>query len=141
MPHYRSGDRRIESGDLVVLDFGGMLDGYCVDLTRTVAVGGPNARQRQVLEQVAEAQASAFEAVVPGEWPETIDERARGVLVREGIGDAFAHGTGHGLGLEIHERPRVGPRRAGQTPEPLEAGHGVHVGTRRLLPRLGRRSD
>jgi Xaa-Pro aminopeptidase len=122
MPHYRSGDRRIESGDLVVLDFGGMLDGYCVDLTRTAAVGGPNARQRQVLEQVAEAQASAFEAIVPGEWPETIDERARGVLVREGIGDAFAHGTGHGLGLEVHERPRVGPRRAGQSTEPLEAG-------------------
>jgi Xaa-Pro aminopeptidase len=122
MPHYRSGDRRIGAGDLVVMDFGGMLDGYCVDLTRTVAVGTPDARQRRVLEQVREAQASAFKAVVPGQAAEAVDECARGVLVREGIGDAFAHGTGHGLGLEIHERPRVGPRRAGQPLEPLEAG-------------------
>jgi Xaa-Pro aminopeptidase len=122
MPHYRSGDRRLEAGDLVVMDFGGMLDGYCVDLTRTVAVGVPDARQRRVLEQVGEAQRSAFEAVAPGQSPEAIDESARGVLVREGIGDAFAHATGHGLGLEIHERPRVGPRRTGQSPEPLEAG-------------------
>ena len=121
MPHYRSGDRRFELGDLVVMDFGGMLDGYCVDLTRTVAIGAPDPRQRRVLEQVGEAQASAFRAVSPGQVAEAIDESARGVLVREGIGEAFSHGTGHGLGLEIHERPRVGPRRAGQTPEPLEA--------------------
>ncbi len=122
MPHYSSGARRLEPGDLVVLDFGGMLDGYCVDLTRTVAIGAPDPRQRRVLEQVLEAQTAAFKAVVPGQTPEAIDECARNVLVREGIGEAFSHGTGHGLGLEIHERPRVGPRRPGQTPEPLEAG-------------------
>jgi Xaa-Pro aminopeptidase len=122
LPHYRSGERRIEAGDLVVMDFGGTLDGYCVDLTRTVAVGGADARQQRLLEQVRAAQASAFEAAAPGVSGEAIDESARGVLVREGIGDAFTHGTGHGLGLEVHERPRVGPRRAGQTPEPLEAG-------------------
>lgn len=109
-------------GDLVVLDFGGVLDGYCVDMTRTVAIGVADPRQRRVLEQVSEAQATAFKMVGPGQSPEAIDESARSVLVRQGLGEAFSHGTGHGLGLEIHERPRVGPRRAGQSQEPLEAG-------------------
>lgn len=122
MPHYRAGDRQLGLGDLVVLDFGGMLDGYCVDVTRTVVVGVADPRQRRVLEQVSEAQASAFRLVMPGSSAESIDEGARGVLVRQGLGEAFAHGTGHGLGLEVHEQPRVGPRRAGQAPEPLEAG-------------------
>ncbi|MGH9201456.1 MAG: M24 family metallopeptidase, partial [Vicinamibacterales bacterium] len=96
--------------------------GYCVDMTRTVAIGAADPRQRRVLEQVSEAQTAAFKAIAPGEAPETIDERAREVLVRRGLGEAFSHGAGHGLGLEIHERPRVGPRRVGQPQETLEAG-------------------
>jgi Xaa-Pro aminopeptidase len=122
MPHYRSGDRRLGPGDLVVIDFGGVLDGYCVDMTRTVAIGVADPRQRRVLEQVTEAQTAAFKAVVPGVAPEAIDEGARRVLMRQGLGEAFTHGTGHGLGLEVHERPRVGPRRAGQPQEPVAAG-------------------
>lgn len=122
LPHYRPGERRLEPGDLVVLDFGGVLDGYSVDLTRTRVVGRAGQRERRLLEQVAEAQQAAFESIAVGRPADEVDAAARGVLEREGLGEAFVHGTGHGLGLEIHERPRISRRRAGQGGEPLEAG-------------------
>ncbi len=118
-PHYRAGDRKIADGDLVVMDFGGVLDGYSVDLTRTVAVGGAGTRERDVLEAVASAQQAAFEATGPGVAPEAVDRAARGVLSQAGFGEAFLHGTGHGLGLELHERPRIGPERADRPEPPL----------------------
>jgi Xaa-Pro aminopeptidase len=112
LPHARPGDRRLESGDLVVLDFGGVHDGYCVDITRTVSVGVPGAEARRVYSAVAEAQMAAAKAVKPGGAVTDVDEAAREVLEGHGLGPAFSHATGHGLGLEIHEEPRVGPRRA-----------------------------
>lgn len=121
LPHYRPGDRRIESGDLVLMDFGGVLDGYTVDLTRTVSVGPGDRRRQRVLEAVAAAQAAAMDRVAPGAAPEAIDGEARRVLSDAGYGEAFTHGTGHGLGLEVHERPRIGQaRKAGPEP-PLTA--------------------
>jgi Xaa-Pro aminopeptidase len=120
-PHARAGERRIEPGDLVVLDFGGVLDGYCTDITRTVTVGPQGQRERRVIEAVAEAQLAAFDAIRPGGAPEDVDRAAREVLGRHGMGEAFSHGTGHGLGLEVHELPRVGPRREPLEP-PLAAG-------------------
>jgi Xaa-Pro aminopeptidase len=122
VPHYRAGDRRLASGDLVILDFGGMLNGYAVDMTRTIAVGGPNDRQRRLLEQVAAAQAAAFTAIAIGRAATDVDGAARAVLEREGLGDAFSHGTGHGLGLEVHERPRLTKYRPELPVEPLAAG-------------------
>lgn len=122
MPHYRSGDRNLEEGDLVVLDFGGMLDGYAVDLSRTIVLGRPAERARRVLDEVAAAQDAAFEAVRLGRPVSDVDEAARQVLERAGFGEAFRHGTGHGLGLEVHERPRVTRLRPGHAVEPLEAG-------------------
>jgi len=112
MPHARPDDRVLAAGDLVVLDFGGVYDGYCVDLTRTVSVGEPSQEARRLYAAVAEAQLAGVAAVRPGAPVTDVDEAARGVLERHGLGAAFCHATGHGLGLEIHEEPRVGPRRA-----------------------------
>ena len=122
VPHYRAGHRSLKTGDLVILDFGGMLNGYAVDMTRTVVVGGVRPRQRRLLEHVAAAQAAAFAAIAIGRAATDIDGAARGVLAREGLGDAFSHGTGHGLGLEVHERPRLAKYRPELPAEPLAAG-------------------
>lgn len=122
IPHYRSGDRRLAAGDLVVLDFGGMLDGYAVDLSRTIVVGPASDRQRVVLAAVAGAQQAAFEAIRIGRPATDVDGAARQVLEQAGFGEAFSHGTGHGLGLEVHERPRVTRLRPSLPVEPLEAG-------------------
>jgi Xaa-Pro aminopeptidase len=121
-PHARAGQRRIDEGDLVVLDFGGVLDGYCTDLTRTVVAGRAGERERTLIEQVVEAQAAAFAAVAPGGTPEAVDTAARDALTRYGIGDAFTHGTGHGLGLEVHEAPRLSRARPHHPEPPLAPG-------------------
>ncbi|MEW6320778.1 MAG: Xaa-Pro peptidase family protein [Acidobacteriota bacterium] len=122
-PHYRAGDRRLEDGDLVVVDFGGMRHGYAVDFTRTVVVGGrPTPRQRFVLEAVAAAAEAAFQAVRPGVPPESVDGAARAVLESAGLGEAFSHGTGHGLGLEVHESPRIARALASHPQPPLAEG-------------------
>jgi len=112
LPHARPGVRPLAPGDLVVLDFGGIYDGYCVDLTRTVCVGNPAPEAQRLYEAVAEAQCAALAAARPGIRVSDVDRAARSVLDRRGYGAAFSHATGHGLGLEIHEEPRVGPARA-----------------------------
>ena len=112
LPHARPGERRLETGDLVVLDFGGVYDGYCVDITRTVSVGSPGTEARRVYDAVAAAQMAAVQVVKPAAAVTDVDEAARAVLEAHGLGPSFSHATGHGLGLEIHEEPRIGPRRA-----------------------------
>jgi len=119
-PHHRAGTRRIEDGDLVVVDFGGVLDGYAVDMTRTVAVGRIADDRRTWLASVAAAQRAAIAASGPGARPSEIDAAARQVLTAAGLGDRFVHSTGHGLGLEVHERPTIGPR--GDISGPMTAG-------------------
>jgi Xaa-Pro aminopeptidase len=106
-PHVSPSDRRLTSGDLVVLDFGGVLDGYCVDLTRMAAVGRPVERALRLVHAVRESQEAAIETVAPGISGVAVDGAARRVLERHGLGEAFLHGTGHGLGLEVHEAPRL----------------------------------
>jgi Xaa-Pro aminopeptidase len=121
-PHARPTDRRLEAGEPTVLDFGGVYDGYCVDLTRTVQLGATTVALRRLYDAVEEANRAAIAAVRPGARPSAIDAAARGVLEKHGLGDAFGHGTGHGLGLEIHEEPRVAREIAGLPDEPVEPG-------------------
>jgi len=111
LPHARPGERTITEGDLVVLDFGGVYDSYCVDLTRTVVIGAADQRVKEVYDAVREAQARAVAAVSPGRSRFDIDAAARDTLAARGLGEAFGHGTGHGLGLEVHEEPRITRRR------------------------------
>jgi Xaa-Pro aminopeptidase len=107
LPHHRAADRILQSGDVVVLDFGGVLDGYCCDLTRTISVGAPSAEGLRVHAAVLAAQQAAIAAVRPGVGATTVDAAARAVLDSRGLGAAFGHGTGHGLGLDVHEEPRI----------------------------------
>jgi Xaa-Pro aminopeptidase len=111
LPHAHPGERKLTEGDLVVLDFGGVYDSYCVDLTRTVAIGPAGERARTVYAAVREAHDRAIAAVRPGRSRFDIDAAARDTLVRHGLGEAFGHGTGHGLGIEVHEDPRIARRR------------------------------
>ncbi len=111
LPHGRASDRTIQPGEAVVLDFGGIYGGYCVDLTRTVACGEPGDEVRHWHGCVLAAQRAAIDLAAPGIAPEAVDRAARDVIERGGLLDRFTHGTGHGLGLEVHEAPRVGPRR------------------------------
>jgi Xaa-Pro aminopeptidase len=122
LPHHRAGDRRLEREDLVVLDFGGVLDGYCCDLTRTVAVGAVGPEATRLYEAVRDAQAAAVHAVRPGIPASDVDGAARAVLEARGLGEAFGHGTGHGLGLEVHEDPRVSRQRPDVAATVLQPG-------------------
>jgi Xaa-Pro aminopeptidase len=122
LPHHRAGARILAPGDLVVLDFGGVLDGYCSDLTRTVSVGQPSPEARRLHAAVRDAQAAAIEAVRPGVAASDVDAAARQVLVGHGLGEAFGHGTGHGLGLDVHEEPRVSQPRPDAPRTLLEPG-------------------
>ena len=122
LPHYRAGNRVLTRGDLVVLDFGGVLGGYCSDLTRTVAVGPPEPEALRVHTAVLEAQQAAIAAVRPGIEASSIDSAARDVLEGHGLGEAFGHGTGHGLGLDVHELPRIARPRADISPVTLAPG-------------------
>jgi Xaa-Pro aminopeptidase len=122
LPHYRAGNRILAGGDLVVLDFGGVLDGYCCDLTRTVAIGSPSPEARRLHAAVHAAQQAAIAAVRPGIETSAVDAAARRVLQDQGLGDAFGHGTGHGLGLDIHEDPRITWPRPDVPSIPLEPG-------------------
>ena len=108
MPHGRATAAKLPSRGFVTLDFGVILNGYCSDMTRTVHLGKPKASERAAYEAVLEAQEAAVAAVTSGVSCADVDEAARSVLRREGLAEAFSHSTGHGLGLEIHEPPRIG---------------------------------
>lgn len=117
-PHHEPTGREIHFGDPVVMDFGGRSEGYCSDITRTVAVGRPRGDFPHVYEVVREAQEEAFLAVGPGVPAQDVDRAARRVIEREGFGGLFVHRTGHGIGLEEHEPPYI----VEGNEEPLRAG-------------------
>ncbi|WP_328433804.1 aminopeptidase P family protein [Streptomyces sp. NBC_00425] len=104
-PHHEVGDRVIEHGDMVVLDFGGLKDGYGSDTSRTVHVGEPTDEERRVHDLVREAQEAGFRAVRPGVACQEIDRAARAVITAAGYGANFIHRTGHGIGVTTHEPP------------------------------------
>jgi Xaa-Pro aminopeptidase len=107
LPHGRASRELVPSKGFVVCDFGVILSGYCSDMTRTLHVGRPTAESRRVYESVREAQQAGLEAVRPGKAVGEVDSAARKVLYNKGLDRYFTHSTGHGLGLEIHEGPRV----------------------------------
>ncbi|WP_203983442.1 M24 family metallopeptidase [Sphaerisporangium rufum] len=111
IPHHTPGDRPIERGDLVTMDFGALYGGYHADMTRTVAVGAPAGWQRELYELVRAAQRAGRRAVAVGAATAEVDAAARDVIAAAGHADHFEHGLGHGVGLEIHEDPFL--RRAG----------------------------
>ncbi len=104
-PHHEVGDRVIERGDMVVLDFGGLKDGYGSDTSRTVHVGEPTDEERRVHDLVREAQEAGFRAVRPGVACQEVDRAARAVIADAGYGEYFIHRTGHGIGVTTHEPP------------------------------------
>ncbi len=110
LPHARPSGRPFRRGDLVVVDFGVRLDGYCSDETVTLPVGEVSDRARQVYEVVRAAQASALATLRPGARLADVDRAARDVIREAGFGDRFGHGTGHGVGLAVHEAPTVSSR-------------------------------
>ncbi|MFZ0664767.1 MAG: aminopeptidase P family protein [Acidimicrobiales bacterium] len=113
-PHARPGDRIIAPGDPVVIDFGAVVDGYRSDMTRTFfARAMPTEKMLLVYEAVKRSQAAGVAAVAPGVPTSEIDDICRSSLTEDGLGEAFEHGTGHGVGIDIHEAPWVGPGSAG----------------------------
>lgn len=110
MPHGRASARQIQSGELVTLDFGAVLDGYHSDETVTVAVGLPDSRQQEIYDAVLTAHDRAIAAVRPGMSCKELDAVARDYIKAQGFGQFFGHGLGHGVGLEVHEQPTLSPR-------------------------------
>jgi Xaa-Pro aminopeptidase len=130
LPHAEPGEREIGRDELVVFDMGAQLDGYCSDGTRTFATGEPGEEARAVYETVREAQAAALDAVVAGADGEGVDAIARKIVENAGHGERFGHGLGHGVGLEVHEAPRLSHR----SEDVLEAGEVVTIEPGIYLP-------
>jgi Xaa-Pro aminopeptidase len=122
---------------LVVLDFGGVKDGYCSDLTRTIVVGTADLEARRVHAAVLAAQHAAIAAVRPGVETSTVDAAARSVLEEHGLAEAFGHGTGHGLGLDVHEQPRITRPRSDIPAVVLEPGMVFTIEPGAYLPGWG----
>jgi Xaa-Pro aminopeptidase len=131
LPHAQPRDEKVGTGDLVVIDWGAQLDGYCSDCTRTVAVGDPGGEAREIYELVLEAQLAGVRAVAAGRGTREIDGSAREVIEAGGHGPEFGHGLGHGVGLDIHEAPTLSKRAPNQE---LEAGNVVTIEPGIYLP-------
>jgi Xaa-Pro aminopeptidase len=121
-PHAEPSDRRIGEGELVVIDMGAKLDGYCSDGTRTFASGEPGTEEREIYELVRSAQAAGLEAVRAGVKGVDADAASREPIDAAGHGEHYGHGLGHGVGLEVHERPGLG-----RTPDTLVAGDVITI--------------
>ncbi|MGI5901954.1 MAG: M24 family metallopeptidase [Desulfitobacteriia bacterium] len=110
LPHGVASEKKIKNGELLTMDFGAKYQGYCSDLTRTVSIGKPTLKQKEVYNLVLEAQLAALEAIKPGLKGKEIDRVARDIISKAGYGEYFGHGLGHSVGLEIHESPFLNTR-------------------------------
>lgn len=133
LPHGVASDKVIQSGELVTLDFGCVVAGYCSDMTRTVMVGEPDDRQREIYATVLVAQSAGVAAARPGLTGQQLDAVCREIIKARGYGDFFGHGTGHGVGRYIHEGPRLSTR----SQEVLAPGHVVTIEPGIYLPGWG----
>jgi len=111
LPHGLATSKKVRKGEFVTVDFGAVYKGYCSDETCTVVIGKPAQKQKMVYQAVKEAHDKAMNAVRPGVQAHTIDVVARSVLEQAGLGKYFGHGTGHGVGLAVHEAPRIAPNQ------------------------------
>jgi Xaa-Pro aminopeptidase len=132
-PHHAPGHRMLEEGDVIKLDMGARTAGYHADMTRTVAFGPPPAELRKIHDVVRQAQEAGIDAVRAGVTGVEVDAAARSVIANAGYGDRFVHGLGHGVGLEIHEGPWLGPDKTNELP----AGAVVTVEPGVYVPGLG----
>ena len=107
MPHGKASEKVIQAGELVTIDFGAVYGGYHSDETVTVAIGSPDSRQKEIYFVVKDAHDKALEAVKPGVGLRELDGIARGFIEEKGYANYFGHGLGHGVGLEVHEKPTV----------------------------------
>ncbi len=110
MPHGVPSDKKVEKGDFITMDYGAVIDGYHSDMTRTVAVGSVSSKQAEVYETVLKAQKNSLEVLKAGVTCKDADAAARDVIKNAGYGNFFGHGTGHGVGIEIHEAPTLNPK-------------------------------
>jgi Xaa-Pro aminopeptidase len=133
MPHGKASSRTIENGDLVTIDFGAICEGYHSDLTRTYSVGEPDPRTHDWYAAVNEAVDAALEAARPGQQCSDLDAVAREKIAEAGLGEYFVHNLGHGIGLEVHEDPRLSPKST----HSLEAGMVVTIEPGVYVPDLG----
>ena len=117
LPHGVPSDKKVESGEFVLMDFGATYDGWHSDMTRTVCVGKPSDKMKFVYETVLTAQLSALDAVKAGMSGKALDKIARDIITEAGYGDNFGHSLGHGVGVEIHESPYASPSREDILPE------------------------
>jgi len=132
IPHHSPGDRPLEAGDLVTMDFGALYRGYHADMTRTVAIGSVADWQKEIYELVRRAQQAGVDAARDGADTREVDAAARDMIKEAGHGDAFPHGLGHGVGLEIHEAPLLGYDKAGRLMDrvPITSEPGVYLAGR-----------
>jgi len=129
IPHHSPGDRAFEAGDLITIDCGARFGGYHADMTRTVALGEPAGWQREIYKLVLEAQLAGVQAAAPGADVGDVDSCARDIISAAGHGQDFQHGLGHGVGLEVHEAPIMGPGRTGTLRDrvPVTVEPGVYL--------------
>ena len=133
LPHYRPGMRRLRTGDLLLFDVGAQVEGYCSDMTRVFVVGKAPARARKIYDLVLSANRAGIAAIQAGADGKAIDAVARGMIDEAGHKEHFGHGLGHGVGLEVHE----GPRLSSLSEDTLEAGMVVTVEPGVYLPGFG----
>ncbi|MGK7377749.1 M24 family metallopeptidase [Planococcus sp. 1R117A] len=133
LPHGVATDKKIGNGDFITLDYGALYNGYISDITRTVAVGEPSSKLKEIYQIVLDAQVMAVEKIGPGMTGIEADAIARDYIKSKGYGEAFGHSTGHGIGLEVHEAPGL----SFKSPTVLEAGMAVTVEPGIYLPGIG----
>ncbi|RLJ87085.1 M24 family metallopeptidase [Planococcus citreus] len=133
LPHGVASNKKIEQGDLITLDFGALYNGYVSDITRTVAVGEPSDKLKEIYQVVLDSQVLALEKIKPGMTGIEADAIARDYIKSKGYGEAFGHSTGHGIGLEVHE----GPGLSFRSETVLEPGMAVTVEPGIYLPGIG----
>lgn len=133
LPHGVSSSKKLQPGDLVIVDFGAVVNGYAADFTRTLVLGEPSSRQSEMADAVHSALAVSEQSARPGMSGKELDQVAREHLQKKGYGEFFQHSLGHGLGLEVHGLPRIGER----SQDPLEVGNVITLEPGVYLPEVG----